>query len=83
MAAEAVVRALGRVPVARTPFREEASMQLVRWWLAGERAAARAHAGQGDPVRARALIAQVMAPGHADDKARSEAAQLLATLPPA
>lgn len=139
MAAEAVVRALGRVPVARTPFREEASMQLVQWWLAGEHLAARAllqadpkryktdliamlghyqhgvaaddaarrqaiavmelaaphfehpqfrvslaraHAAQGDSVRARALIAQVMAPGHDDDKARSEANQLLATLPP-
>jgi hypothetical protein len=134
-----VVRALGRVPVARTPFREEASMQLVQWWLAGEHLAARAllqadlkryktdliamlghyqhgvaaddtarrqaisvmelaaphfehpqfrvslaraHAAQGDSVRARALIAQVMAPGHDDDKARSEASQLLATLPP-
>ena len=139
MAAEAVVRALGRVPVARTPFREEASLQLVQWWLAGERSAvrallqaeperyktdliamlghhqhgaatddaarrqaiavmelaaphfahpqfrvslARAHAGQGDSVRARALIAQVMAPGHEDDKARSEAGKLLSTLPP-
>lgn len=139
MAAEAVVRALGRVPVARTPFREEASLQLVQWWLAGEHAAvrallqaepqryktdliamlghyqhgaaaddaarrqaiavmelaaphfahpqfrvslARAHAGQGDHARARALIAQVMAPGHDDEKARSEAGQLLATLPP-
>ncbi|MCE2914949.1 MAG: type 1 glutamine amidotransferase domain-containing protein [Rubrivivax sp.] len=139
MAAEAVVRALGRVPVARTPFREEASMQLVQLWLAGEQVAvrallqadakryktdliamlghyqhgaatddaarrqaisvmelaaphfahpqfrvvlARAHAGQGDTARARALIAQVMAPGHNDDKARSEAGKLLATLPP-
>lgn len=139
MAAEAVVRALGRVPVARTPFREEASMQLVQWWLAGEHAAvrallqaepqryktdliamlghyqhgaaaddaarrqaiavmelaaphfahpqfrvslARAHAGQGDSARARALLAQVMAPGHDDEKARSEASKLLATLPP-
>lgn len=139
MAAEAVVRALGRVPVARTPFREEASLQLVQWWLAGELSAARAllqaepqryktdliamlghhqhsaatddtarrqaiavmelaaphfahpqfrvslaraHAGQGDTARARALIAQVMAPGHADDKARSEAGKLLATLSP-
>ena len=139
MAAEAVVRALGRVPVARTPFREEASLQLVHWWLAGERSAvrallqaaperyrtdliamlghyqhgaatddaarrqaiavmelaaphfahpqfrvslARAHAGQGDSVRARALIAQVMAPGHEDDKARIEASKLLSSLPP-
>jgi putative intracellular protease/amidase len=140
LAAEAVVRALGRVPVARTPFRKEASMQLVQWWLAGEQAAAqallqadpkryktdliamlghhqhgaatddaarrqaiavmelaaphfahpqfrvslaRAHARQGDSARARALIAQVMAPGHDDDKARTEAGKLLSTLPPA
>jgi putative intracellular protease/amidase len=40
--AEAIVRALGRVPVARTPAREEASMQLVQWALAGEQAGARA-----------------------------------------
>lgn len=139
MATEAVVRALGRVPVSRTPFRAEASLQLVQWWLAGEQSAvrallqadpkryktdliamlghhqhgaatedaarrqaiavmelaaphfarpqfrvslARAHAGQGDNDRARALIAQVMAPGHDDDKARGEAAKLLSTLPP-
>jgi len=42
LAAEAVVRALGRTPVARTVLREEASMQVVQWWLAGEQAAARA-----------------------------------------
>lgn len=40
LAAEAVVRALGRVPVARTLLREEASMQIVQWMLAGEQAAA-------------------------------------------
>ena len=43
---------------------------------------ARAHAGQGDSARARALIAQVLAPGHEDAKARSEAGKLLSTLPP-
>jgi putative intracellular protease/amidase len=42
LAAEAVVRALGRVPVARPLYREEASLQLVQQWLAGERTAARA-----------------------------------------
>ena len=36
--AEAVVRALGRTPVAMTPFREDASLALVERWLAGERA---------------------------------------------
>jgi putative intracellular protease/amidase len=42
LAAEAVVRALGRVPVNRPVYREEASLQLVQAWLAGERTAARA-----------------------------------------
>ena len=42
LAAEAVVRALGRTPVARTVLREEASMQVVQWMLAGEHAAAQA-----------------------------------------
>ena len=36
--AEAVVRALGRTPVALPPFREDASLALVERWLAGERA---------------------------------------------
>jgi putative intracellular protease/amidase len=34
--AEAIVKALGRVPVQRTIFKEEASMQLVQRWLARE-----------------------------------------------
>lgn len=42
LAAEAVVRALGRTPVARPVLREEASMQVVQWMLAGEMAAAQA-----------------------------------------
>lgn len=37
--AEAIVKALGRTPVPRTPFREEASMQLAERWLAEDRAA--------------------------------------------
>lgn len=40
--AEAVVRALGRQPVARTPWREERAMALVQRLLAGEAEAARA-----------------------------------------
>lgn len=36
--AEAVVRALGRTPVARNLFKEEASMQLVERWLSGDQA---------------------------------------------
>lgn len=40
--AEAVVRALGRTPVAMPPFREDASMALVERWAAGDQAAVRA-----------------------------------------
>ena len=36
--AEAIVRALGRTPVALQPFRDDASLALVERWLAGERA---------------------------------------------
>jgi len=38
--AEAIVRALGRQPVARHPFKEEASMQLVQQSLGGDQSAA-------------------------------------------
>lgn len=37
--AEAIVRLLGRSPAPRTVYREEATMQLVQRWLAGEREA--------------------------------------------
>jgi putative intracellular protease/amidase len=40
--AEAMVRALGRTPVDRTVFKEEASMRLVQRWLAGEQGPVRA-----------------------------------------
>lgn len=40
--AEAVLRALGRTPGPRTIYREEASMDLVQRWLAGEHDAVRA-----------------------------------------
>jgi len=40
--AEAVVRAAGRTPVARTPWRDEGTMALVQRMLAGERSAAAA-----------------------------------------
>ena len=40
-AAEATVRALGRTPVQRSMFKEEASMQLVQRWLSGDRDAVR------------------------------------------
>jgi hypothetical protein len=39
--AEAIVRALGREPVARTPWRDEATIKLVQRLLAGEREAVR------------------------------------------
>lgn len=41
-AAEALVRALGRAPAPRAVLKEEASMQLVQWWLGGESTAVRA-----------------------------------------
>jgi hypothetical protein len=37
--AESIVRLLGRTPAPRTVYREEATMQLVQRWLAGEREA--------------------------------------------
>lgn len=40
--AEAIVRGLGRTPVVRTAFIEEASMQLVERWLSGEQDQVRA-----------------------------------------
>jgi putative intracellular protease/amidase len=45
--AEAMVRALGRTPVARTPWRDEATMTLVQRLLAGERDAVRAELAAG------------------------------------
>jgi putative intracellular protease/amidase len=42
LVADAVLRALGRTPQPRVAWREEASMQLVQQWLAGETAGARA-----------------------------------------
>lgn len=44
---EAIVRALGRTPVAMAPFREDASMALVERWLAGEREPVRAALREG------------------------------------
>ncbi|MBH9576869.1 type 1 glutamine amidotransferase domain-containing protein [Inhella proteolytica] len=61
-AAEELVRLLGRQPVARTPFKEEASMGLVTRWLGGapgERQAVRA-ALQAEPQKYKAdLIAML------------------------
>jgi len=58
-AAEELVRLLGQTPVARTPFKEEASMGLVTRWLAGERQAVQA-ALQAEPQKYKAdLIAML------------------------
>ena len=76
LAAEAVVRALGRTPVARTVLREEASMQVVQWMLAGEHAAAQALLA-ADPKRYKTdLIAMLGFYQHGaapDDAARRQA----------
>jgi len=80
LAAEAVVRALGRTPVARTLLREDASMQVVQWWLAGEQAAARALLA-ADPARYKTdLIAMLGFYQHGaatDDAARRQAISVM------
>ncbi len=80
LAAEAVVRALGRTPVARTALREEASMQVVQWMLAGEQAAAQALLA-ADPDRYKTdLIAMLGFYQHGaapDDAARRQAIALM------
>ncbi|MCX2864803.1 DJ-1/PfpI family protein [Paucibacter sp. PLA-PC-4] len=47
---EALLQALGRTPVARTPSIEEATMVLIERHLAGNGAAASAEAGRHDPL---------------------------------
>ena len=80
LVAEAVVRALGRTPVARTVLREDASMQVVQWWLAGEHAAARALLA-ADPARYKTdLIAMLGFYQHGaatDDAARRQAISVM------
>ena len=80
LVAEAVVRALGRTPVARTVLREDASMQVVQWWLAGEHAAARALLA-ADPARYKTdLIAMLGFHQHGaatDDAARRQAISVM------
>jgi hypothetical protein len=78
-AAEELVRLLGQTPVARTPFKEEASMGLVTRWLggaAGERQAVRA-ALQAEPQKYKAdLIAMLgvyQFKSASDDAARRQA----------
>lgn len=70
--AEAVVRALGRAPVALPPFREDASLAVVQRWLAGERAPVRA-ALRDNPADYKAdLIAML---GYYQFKAATDAEQ--------
>ena len=80
LVAEAVLRALGRVPVAREPLREEASLQLVQHWLGGERTAARALL-QAHPQRYKPdLIAMLGYYQHAaatDEAARRQAVAVM------
>lgn len=80
LAAEAVVRALGRTPVPRTALREEASMQVVQWMLAGEHAAAQALLA-ADPKRYKTdLIAMLGFYQHGaapDDAGRREAISVM------
>ncbi|MBB5205649.1 putative intracellular protease/amidase [Inhella inkyongensis] len=75
-AAEELVRLLGQKPVARTPFKEEASMNLVTRWLGGEKQAVRA-ALQAEPQKYKAdLIAMLgvyQFKSAADDTARRQA----------
>lgn len=74
LVAEAIVRQLGRKPVARTPFAEEAAMQLVQRWLAGERDAVRA-ALQAGPVKTDlvAMLGYYQFEAAGDDAARRQA----------
>jgi putative intracellular protease/amidase len=80
LVAEAVLRTLGRTPQPRAAFREEASLQLVQQWLAGEQAGARALLA-AEPARYKAdLIAML---GHyqhgaaADEAARRQAVAVM------
>jgi putative intracellular protease/amidase len=80
LVADAVLRALGRTPQPRAAFREEASLQLVQQWLAGERAGAQALLSK-EPTRYKAdLIAML---GHyqhgaaADEAGRRQAVAVM------
>lgn len=57
--AEAVLRALGRTPGPRTIYREEASMDLVQRWLAGEHDGVRAELARDAPRYKTDLIAML------------------------
>lgn len=78
--AEAIVRALGRDPVARQPFRDEASMQLAVRVLAGEVEAARNALSQA-PERHLPILIGILGYYHAqaatDDGARRRALTLM------
>lgn len=74
LVAEAIVRQLGRQPVVRTPFAEEAAMQLVQRWLAGERDAVKAVLAAG-PVKTDlvAMLGYYQFQAAGDDAARRQA----------
>ncbi|MCU0755581.1 MAG: DJ-1/PfpI family protein [Xanthomonadales bacterium] len=78
--AEAIVRALGREPVSRQPFRDEASMQLAVRALAGEVDAARSALSQA-PERHLPQLIGILGYYHAqaatDDTARRQALTLM------
>jgi putative intracellular protease/amidase len=80
LVADAVLRALGRTPVPRALFREEASLQLVQQWLAGERAGAQALLA-AEPQRYKAdLIAMLgfyQLGAAADEAARRQAVAVM------
>lgn len=76
LVAEAIVKLLGRTPQPRTPHRDEASMQLVTRWLAGDHGGVRAALG-AEPKRFNtdliAMLGYYQAEAAADDAARRQA----------
>lgn len=75
--AEAIVRQLGRVPVARTPFLEEATMQQVERWLAtapaGREALQRENAQRPVKIELVAMLGYYQFEAANDDAARRQA----------
>jgi putative intracellular protease/amidase len=78
--AEAVLRALGREPGPRTIYREEASMDLVERWLAGEHDAVRAELAN-DPARYKtdliAMLGYYQFGAATDDSVRRQALSIM------
>ncbi|KQW46272.1 MULTISPECIES: type 1 glutamine amidotransferase domain-containing protein [unclassified Roseateles] len=80
LVAEAIVRQLGRTPQPRTLHRDEASMQLVTRWLAGEQGAVRA-ALAAEPKRFNtdliAMLGYYQSQAAVDDAARRQALSVM------